>query len=288
MTLQILPNPPRQVIGPEVILGTAYTGPMVVSSAKHTLEDFEFDRLELRNSIPDGQQAKWGILLYNEVRSHYSKLKVSGIDKEHGIYAHSPRGGYTHDGTEVFDVGAQGLQVVYRSVESDTPNGHLETGVHQLLSCSFRRCGQPRGYGRASYAVSFFGYQNGDGSAAQEPWDCPVRIVDTVIEHLPWGEPVPYERRGALLVIGRPRLEVVGGATLYGTWADRPVWKLRGVREVLVTGHEFDSSKHIEIEDLPGQPVERVFFGGCTGRPCSIRVNGLLIGNTSRNVRWSR
>lgn len=284
MSLHLHANPADQVIGPATYRGTSYVGPVIVSSAKETLARFQFDHVTVENDIAAGEHAKWGVLLYNELHSQYRGLVVRGIDKEHGVYAHSPRGDWYQEDALIEDCGAQGIQVVYRSPESDTPDGHKEVGLHSLVSCTVRKCGQPRGYGRASFAVSFFGFQDGDGQADQQPWDCPVRLVDTSIEHDAQGK---YELRGALLVIGRPRLEVVGGQTVYKGLSDRATWKLRGVREVIVTDHHFEGQRPIDIDDMPGQPVERVFFGGCSGS-VAIRINGRVVGNTQRNLRWAR
>lgn len=273
--------------------GTAYSGPMVSSSAKETLRDFEFLRGKLSNSVLLGQHAKTGFHLFNEVNSYYRNVTVEGIDKEHGGYPHCPRGVHMLKYVKLLDCGAQGWQIVYREPESDTPGGHLKThpdnqsdACDELTGVDVMQCGLPRGVGRASFALSFFGYQNGPGSAPLERWDRDVSLQDVVIQHISTG----YKLKGALLVVGRPELLVLGGRTTYRGLSDRSLWQIRGVSRVHVDGHAFEGHRQIDLDDLPGpngRTVDEVLFENCSGT-VNVRVNGHNLGPVSAGIRWKR
>lgn len=262
--------------------GTSYTGPIVVSSAAETLSHIEYRRWQITNDYAAGMHAKWAMLTYNEVECLYNLMYVEGIEKEHAFYPHSPRGNLTFKNCIIRDCGAQGIQIAYRDPESDTPMGWQQTGTHLVEGCRIEKCGQPRGYGRASFALTFFGRQEGDGSSPRKRWDCPAVVKDTHIVHDSAGA---YELRGALHADNRPSLHVFGGSTVYKGLADRHVWTTGAVDEVVVDGHHFEASRMV---DLVG--VKMVEFRGCTTdstNPVKLRVNGTIVGPVSQDFVWS-
>jgi len=258
--------------------GTAYTGPIVVSSAAETLEEIVFERWLLENNVNLNQHAKWGKITYNEKNCRHRNVTIRGIDKEHAVYNHSPRGEVLYEDCTFEDCGAQGVQITYRDPESDTPNGYLETGTHKLVRCSIIKCGQPRGYGRASYALSFFGRQEGDGSSPRMAWGCPVELWDTAIKHNSQGL---YELRGALLCEWRPSLTVYGGYTAYQGTADRDLWHVHNVDVVAVDGHGFIGTRKINIDG-----ATNVNFSNCTGST-QVWINGVNMGPVSSDIVWT-
>ena len=263
--------------------GTAYSGPIVVSSAQESLTRIEYRRWHIKNDSAAGQHAKWGKLTYNEVDCVHTLCLVEGIEKEHAYYPHSPRGSLVFKDCIIRDIGAQGIQIAYRDPESDTPLGWQQTGTHSVIGCLLEKCGQPRGYGRAAFALTFFGRQEGDGSTPRLFWDCPVLVQDTHIVHDSQGQ---YELRGALHADNRPLLEVLGGSTVYKGAADRHVWTTGGVKKVVVDGHHFESSRMVDLDK-----VDEVEFTNCTtdiANPVILRVNGTKIGPVNQDFRWSR
>lgn len=261
--------------------GSSYTGPIVVSSASETLDHVEYRRWLIENDYAAGQNAKWGMLTYNEVECVHTLMVVRGIKAEHAFYPHSPRGNHTFRGCIIQDCGAQGIQIAYRDPESDTPLGWQQTGVHLVEGCRIEKCGQPRGYGRAAFALTFFGRQEGDGSSPRKRWDCPAVVKDTHIVHDSAGA---YELRGALHADNRPSLTVLGGSTVYKGLADRHVWTTGAVDEVIVDGHHFEASRMVDLDK-----VKKVEFTNCTTDPANpviLRVNGTKIGPVSQDFVW--
>lgn len=263
------------------LYGTSYTGPIVVSSASETLDHIEYRRWLIENDYAAGMNAKWGKITYNEVECVHTLMVVRGIKAEHAFYIHSPRGNLTFKGCIIQDIGAQGIQITYRDPESDTPLGWQQTGTHLVEGCRIEKCGQPRGYGRAAFALTFFGRQEGGGSFPRLRWDCPAVVKDTHIVHDSQGQ---YELRGALHADNRPSLHVFGGSTVYKGLADRHVWTTGAVDEVIVDGHHFEASRMV---DLVG--VKKVEFTNCTtdpANPVKLRVNGTIVGPVSQDFVW--
>lgn len=264
--------------------GTAYVGPIVRSSARETLSAIRYLRWSVTNDIAAGQHARWGILTYNEVGVVYERLRISGIDGEHAIYQHSPRGDVNLLDCIVYDIGAQGFQQTWRGAETSDPLGYLVTGTHRLIRCTFLKCGQPRGYGRASYALSFFGWQAVDGQSPRQFWDCPVELVDVVVEHDSGGR---YELRGALLVELRPSLLVRGGRTNYVGTSDRDFWHIHAVRSVRVENHyaHGPTGKFIDIDGADSVVFTSPGFNGGDAR---VRIDGVVVGTSDDEIDWHR
>lgn len=264
--------------------GTSYTGPIVVSSGAETLSNIVYYDWSLSCDYAAGDNTRWGALLYNEVNCKYIKWRVEGIKGEHAIYQHSPRGAVLLSDVHCFDIGAQGFQQVWRGSETSDPLGWQVTGLHRLEHCSFKQCGQPRGYGRASYAVSMFGRQAWDGSSPREAWDCPVELEDVTIEHDSHGQ---YELRGALLVEWRPSLRVTNSRTVYIGTSDRDFWHIHNVKTVYVSNtYAFGpAGKSIDIDG-----ADSVIFTSKSvdGGPCPVRINGKLVGTSDDEINWHR
>lgn len=278
------PSDSDQILANRAYYGTSYTGPIVISSGKDTLSNITYRRWLVANDIASGGNAKWGILLYNEVDCVYENVSVQGIKAEHGIYQHSPRGMVWLKNVRVDDVGAQGFQQVWRGAETSDPLGYQVTGLHRFENCTFTRCGQPRGYGRASYAVSLFGWQSGGGSTPRQFWDCPVELINVVIEHDSQGQ---YELRGALLVEWRPSLTVIGGRTNYVGKSDRDLWHIHKVSSVHVSNHYIHGpvGKYVDIDG-----ADRVVFTspGFDGGDALVRIDGVVVGTSDDEIDWSR
>jgi hypothetical protein len=274
----------NQVLAGRTYRGTSYTGPIVVSSGKETLTNIEYRRWNVVNDIAAGGQAKWGILLYNEVNCRYVNVNVLGIKAEHGIYQHSPRGDVLLSFVVVYDVGAQGFQQTWRGAETTDPLGWQKTGTHRLEHCVFRKCGQPRGYGRASYAVSMFGWQSGGGSTPRQFWDCPVELVDVSIEHDSQGQ---YELRGALLVEWRPSLTVIGGRTEYIGQSDRDLWHIHEV-DVVYVENSFISGPAGKFVDFDGCDEVTFTSPNFDGGDAVVRIDGQIMGTTDDEIVWKR
>lgn len=262
-----------KTIANQLLLGGSYTGPIVISAATETLRDITFQRWHILN--PPGAHAKWGKLTYNEEDCIHDRVFVEGIEKEHAIYSHSPRGDATFLGYRAYDIGAQGYQETGRRPESDDPDACLLGGTTTFARGSVvSQCGQPRGYGRASYAMSFFGWQEGDGSTPRAAWNRPVVLKGVRIEHDSMGM---YELRGALLCEHRPSLTVEGGATTYLGTADRDLWHIFQTKEVYVSGHSFEGQRTVDIDG-----ATKIVWVGNYGN-VKLRVNGTTVGPVSQD-----
>lgn len=267
-----------------VLKGTSYTGPMVISSGKETLTKIVFQRWSLINDYLNDQNAKWAILCYNEKDPVYSNIYIDGVKAEHAVYMHNPQGMVLIQDLFAFDIGAQGWQQTFRGAEGNDPLGYLNTGTHRLERCTFRKCGQPRGYGRASYAVSFFGRQEGGGSTPRMYWDCPVELIDVVIEHDSQNQ---YELRGALLVEHRPSLLVRGGYSNYVGKSDRDFWHIHRVRDVRVENHyaHAPTGKSIDIDWADSVVFTSIDFDG---GDAPVRIDGVYMGTSDDEINWTR
>lgn len=264
--------------------GTSYTGPIVVSSARDTLSNIVYYNWSLSCDYAAGDNTRWGALLYNEVNCRYVEWRVEGIKGEHAIYQHSPRGDVLLRGVHCFDIGAQGFQQVWRGSETSDPLGWKVVGTHRLENCSFNKCGQPRGYGRASYAVSMFGRQAWDGSSPREPWDCPVELDSVTIEHDSQGQ---YELRGALLVEWRPSVWINACRINYVGTADRDLVHLYQDETVLVENSYIHGSRPFDID---GSRVKSVRFTSpdFDGGDTKVRINGVVVGTTDDEIDWHK
>lgn len=272
----------NQTIANKNLQGSSYTGPIVVSSAKDSLTKIVYQRWVVANDIAAGQNAKWGVLLYNEEDCQYVNVTVRGIKAEHAIYQHSPRGNVLLKNVVVLDVGAQGFQQVWRGGETSDPLGYLKVGTHRIENSSFTQCGQPRGYGRASYAISMFGRQAVDGSSPRQMWNCPVELDGVTIEHDSKGA---YELRGALLAEWRPSLTIKNSRINYVGTADRDLAHIHEITDVRIENSYIHSSagKYVDIDgDVHSVVITSIGDGG----DARVRINGNVVGTTDDEIVW--
>lgn len=262
--------------------GTSYTGPIVISDGKDSLKNIVYQRWSISNDYANGMNAKWGILLYNEENCIYRNVRVWGMKAEHAIYQHNPKGNVLLSYVTVFDVGAQGWQQVSRGAEGNDPLGYLVTGTHRLEHCSFIKCGQPRGWGRASYAVSFFGRQQGGGSTPREFWNCPVELDDVTIEHDSQGA---YELRGALLCEWRPSLTITNSRINYVGTSDRDGEHVHEV-EIVKVSNTYIHNPAGKFFDIDGAKSVTFTSPGFDGGDAPVRINGILVGTTDDEINW--
>ena len=257
-------------------LVASYTGPMVNSTSQELLDNIDLRRWLLENA--PGGKTRTGVHLYNQRNNVHTNIRTLGIWFEHGHYPHNPQGNLTYTNCTGFDIGAQFIQVVSRDPEACDPLGYLNVGTHAVIGCTAEKCGQPRGYGRASFALSFFGHQLGGGTTPRGPWGCPVLIKDTRIRHVAEG----YELRGALLCEWRPKLEVYGGETYYDGTSDRDLHHIHMTDEVIYDGHSFHGQRPVDIDG-----ATKIDFTNCTGS-VALRVDGVNVGPVSQDFHWTK
>lgn len=250
-----------RTISNRILYGTAYTGPIIVSSASETLRNITYGP-RLRLVCPPDGDSKWGKLTYNEVDCRHIGLIVEGIKHEHDVYNHSPRGLVYFQGGVLFNAPAQGYQEVGRAPECNDIPACKAGGISRFEQHTIAQCGNPIGYGRASFAMSFFGWQDGGGTTPRMQWNRPIELVDQSILHDSHGL---YELRGALLAEFRPYLRVWGGSTEYRGVADRSLWLVHGTPIVDVDSHGFVGAKRLDIEGTSAVPLQSVSFKGCWG-----------------------
>ena len=172
------------------------------------------------------------------------------------------------------DIGAQALQIVWRLAETDDPLGYTVTGTHLVERCTIEQCGLPRGVGRASFALSFFG-KTMTGTAGnfgpRSEWDCPVLVKDTKVNHVASG----YTLKGAIMAEWRPLVELLGGEIHYDGTADRDLCHFHNNHENMIDGTSFRGSHNIDFDfdhDFPKPWV--VDVSNCQGSvPIRIFVN---------------
>ena len=267
------------------LVGTAYNGgPLVGSSGQEPLTSVRFKRHLLENSLAAGQHTKWGYRLHNLQDSLFKACKVYGIDKEHACYV-SIVGNVTWEDCHFFDCGAQGIQVVWRADETYNLAGYQVPGIHRVKDSVIEKCGQPRGSGRAAFAVSMFGAQiapyddaSGLHHGPRSYWGCGVELLNTSIIHDSHGA---YNLVGALMVEWRPFLTVIGGKTEYIGPSNSDLWHIFNVGDVLVDGHSFVGARDVDIDG-----AKTVTFKHCTG-DVRVRINGKVAGLVSDNITWN-
>ena len=262
------------------IYGNPYAaGSFFISSGQEALSNITFKRLLLENRISMGELLKWGMRLYNFRYGILQGVKIYGINKEHPLYFNL-EGGVEIQGCHLADAGAQGVQIAWRSIETNNPTGWSITGIQRLNRTVIEKCGQPRGYGRASFAASFFGKQNNpttdsNGVVKNGPrtrWDCPVELLDTRIVHDSLGQ---YELRGALLCEHRPSIRILGGEINYNGLADRDLCHIYKTDEVLIDACRIEGQRFVDITG-----AQTVRITNCTGN-ARVRINGVVVGKVS-------
>lgn len=278
------------------LVGTSYSGPMVISTSRETLANIVFSLWKMTNDRAQDQLAKWGQLLYNTVDCTWEDFLAGephwesgaapedGV-KEHWFYLHSPRGNVLMRRVKCTRAGGQAVQIVYRDPESDTPLGWQHVGTHRFEDFVAWECGLPSfGAGRASFALSLFGRQEGDGSSARLPWGCPVELENPIFEHDSKGA---YTLRGALLCELRPYLRVIGGRTRYVGAADRDIWECKAVPGTgafaHIDAHDFHAQRKVDFNGF-----DHVRLTGCGGPGADVWCDGRKIGRTTDSIDWQR
>jgi hypothetical protein len=281
MTLRITAANNGQVFANLLLLGTAYTGPMVNSGDNAELDGIVWQRVTLLNKPDEGQNAETGFHLYNERDALYRSCSAIGIEKEHGWYPHAPRGNTQLIGCKALECGAQAYQEVWRDLECDKPYDGAESSV-SLVGFQALQCGLPRGVGRASYCLTFGPHQDGGGQTTKEPWNRSVHLKDVVIEHIVTG-PAPYQLKGGLLVQFRPSLLVEGGRTVYRSplGQDRALWLVPDTDHVVIDGHHFEGTKRLDF-----QRIKSLRITNCTGS-VQFRIDGKVIGRVDQDFSWA-
>lgn len=262
-----------------------WTGPVVSGGTGSTQTDITFKRC--RVAAAGGwtswlAKPKWGFRVYNFEDSEIQDCVIERIWVEHGFYA-NVIGAFTARRCRFTDIGAQGIQVVWRINEGKVdPSSFAKTGVHLVDSCSFKDVGKTRGDGRRSYVISMFGKQvdpNVDNMGPRTFWNCPVRIQDTVIDNGAHNAPI---LRGAILVEHRPSFELLGGSISHDGPADRPLVLAHQVDRVIISGASFHGAKQIAING-----AKEIHVTGCTGS-VTLEVDGTKIGPISQDFHWAQ
>ncbi len=268
------------------IKGTSYVGSLVASYATETLSNIRFENYHLWNNIRRGDAGRWGFQLFNLVNCVFADGLVEDMYGEHNGYLHSPRGDLTFTNHRGHRAGAQDIQIVYRDPESDTPGGWQVTGLHLIEGGETVSCGLPRGSGRASYAISRFGRQTGDGSTPRQAWDCPLRIKDRLITHTTQGQPAGWLLNGAILCEWAPRFELLGGKVDYDGPADQDLVHAHMNEEVIVDGTEINGAKHFSITGVASGRTKLIDISNVTGH-CNLSIDGKKIGLLNQGYRWA-
>lgn len=276
----------NSVIKNLVLEGTSYTGAIVTSAATETISNLTFKRFFIRDDILAGDRSRWAFNVCNLVDCLFEDGLVEDIYWEHNHYPHSPRGSLTYRNCVGRRAGAQDIQIVYRDIESDTPFGWQQTGLHLIEGGMTDHCGLPRGSGRASYAISAFGRQEGGGSTPRMAWDCPLRIKDRRIIHDQIGQPAGWLLNGAVLCEWRPRFELLGGEINYDGLADQNLVHAHMNEEVIVDGTKIHGQRYFNIDGVAAGRTKLIDISNVTGDTL-LRIDGVKIGPLNQGYRWS-
>jgi hypothetical protein len=158
-------------------------------------------------------------------------------------------------------------------------------GVHKVEQCNFTKVGLERGDGRRSYVLSFFGkqiQQTPQSAGPRSRWDCPVEIIDTVIDNRAEWTP---KLRGAVLCEMRPHLVIAGCDISHDGPADRPLVLSDETKIVVLDRNRFHGSKQIRLVE-----PDEVHITGNTGSiPVEIIKNGITtkIGPVSQDFHMA-
>lgn len=191
-------------------------------------------------------QPKWGFRLFNWKSGQFINVVVEGIWWEHAWYL-NVIGDLLLKLCRAGNIGAQGLQVVCRSSETCDPDGWMVVGVHRVEGCNFTMVGLPRGDGRRSYVLSFFGAQNSPTASSPGPrtrWNCTVEVQDTVIDNRAEWTPM---LRGAVMAEHRPALHLLGNDISHDGPADRPLVHSFHNDLVVIDRNKFHGAKQINV-----------------------------------------
>lgn len=199
-------------------------------------------------------RTRWGIRAYDVMDWRFLRCEWRNLPDEHGCYLSAP-GSVSWQKCRFEGIGSQAIQVVFRTEGAgagETSNPGLRTlgGLQHVAESLFLECGKPSG-GRPSYAISFF-----EGPRAD------VRIEGCYLRTLasPHLDPqgVPCSSYGAIMVHGRPRVEILDTYVRYAR-PDRDVIQIWNADEVLIQDCEIVEGT-IELRNC-----KRVRVTGCTG-----------------------
>lgn len=281
--MSIYPHDSNRTIKGLTLEGTPYVGSIVSAGAGHhgTLANILFKRCMLRNDIAAGDRARWAWgPLYNQVDNVWEDCVVedAGYD-EHAYYPHSSRGNMTWRRCISRRAGGQNIQSVWRLAETDDPDGYKVTGTHLVEGGETDHCGLPRGSGRASFALSFFGKQMGPYGnwGPRSEWDCSVIIKDHKITHDTLGQPAGWQLNGAILVEWRPRFELLGGSVSYDGPADQSLILAHMNQEVIVDGLQIHGARFFDINGVAAGRTKLIDIKNVTDNVI-LRIDGKKIG----------